>query len=130
VGYLCHLDPSISERIETVAIIMSLNLPTEQTAIVGLETGELGIAHDEPLPGLEDDMILVRNEAVALNPIDTKMVGKLCTTGAVAGMDFAGTVIALDSKVTTAAHIQVGDRVCGAVQGMHALTLRVGAFAQ
>ncbi|KAL4765317.1 zinc-binding alcohol dehydrogenase family protein [Aspergillus foveolatus] len=109
---------------------MSLNLPTEQTAIVGLETGELGIVHDVPLPGVEDDMILVRNEAVALNPIDTKMVGRLCTTGAVAGMDFAGTVIALGSKVTTAAHIQVGDRVCGAVQGMHALTPRVGAFAQ
>ncbi|KAL2833069.1 hypothetical protein BJY01DRAFT_239629 [Aspergillus pseudoustus] len=107
-----------------------IQLPLRQTAIVGLEDGTLAISDKVPLPAVQDDMILVKNEAVALNPIDTKLVGKLCTEGAVAGMDFAGTVIALGNKVRSAAQIRLGDRVCGAVQGMHSLTPDVGAFAQ
>ncbi|GKZ79775.1 trans-enoyl reductase fsl5 [Aspergillus niger] len=106
-------------------------IPPIQTAIVGMPSGFLGISHETKVPELEDDMILVRNEAVGLNPIDTKLVGKLFTVNAIAGMDFAGTIVALGSKVTTAeAGIQVGDRVCGAVMGMHSLTPTVGAFAQ
>ncbi|PVH89277.1 zinc-binding dehydrogenase family oxidoreductase [Cadophora sp. DSE1049] len=107
------------------------SLPAEiQTAIVGTQDGNLNIANDVPVPKLEDDMILVRNSVMGLNPVDTKMTGNLCTTGAVAGMDFAGVVLAIGSKVKTAGDITVGDRVCGAVQGMHALTPTVGAFAQ
>ena len=45
-------------------------------------------------------------------------------------MDFAGTVVALGRKVTTAVNIQIGDRVCSAAQGMYALTPLVGEFAQ
>ena len=105
------------------------SMPVLNTAIVGLEDGTLGIRHDVPLPSLEDDMLLVRNHAIALNPIDTKMVGSLGTPGAVAGMDFAGEVVAIGPKVKTAVPIRVGDRVCGAVPGMHAPTPHVGAFA-
>lgn len=101
-----------------------------QTALVGTQDGNLKLAHDVPLPELEDDMILVRNAVVGLNPVDTKMTGNLCTPGAVAGMDFAGTVLAVGANVKAARDIDVGDRVCGAVQGMHALTPKVGAFAQ
>lgn len=107
------------------------SLPAEfQTAIVGTQDGNLSIAHNVPVPKLEDDMILVRNSVMGLNPVDTKMTGNLCTAGAVAGMDFAGVVLAIGSNVKTARDITVGDRVCGAVQGMHALTPMVGAFAQ
>ncbi|KAE9376021.1 zinc-binding dehydrogenase family oxidoreductase [Stipitochalara longipes BDJ] len=107
------------------------SLPAElQTAIVGTPDGNLKIAHNVPVPKLEDDMILVRNSVMALNPVDTKMTGKLCTAGAVAGMDFAGVVLAVGSNIKTAGDITVGDRVCGAVQGMHALIPTVGAFAQ
>jgi NADPH:quinone reductase-like Zn-dependent oxidoreductase len=109
---------------------MNGRFPLNQSAIVGLADGGLGISHEASLPLLEDDMILVKNEAVAVNPIDTKLVGKLCTENAVAGMDFAGTVVALGRNVKAAAAIHVGDRVCGAVQGMHSLTPAVGAFAQ
>ncbi|KAE8163276.1 chaperonin 10-like protein [Aspergillus tamarii] len=109
----------------------AFRIPPMQTAIVGMASGSLGVSHEAKVPELEDDMILVRNEAVALNPIDTKLVGKLFTVNAIAGMDFAGTIVALGSKVTTAAaDLQVGDRVCGAVMGMHSLTPTVGAFAQ
>lgn len=101
-----------------------------QMAIVGTEDGNLTVAHNVPVPRLEDDMILVRNAVMGLNPVDTKMTGNLCTPGAVAGMDFAGVVLAVGANVKAARNIAVGDRVCGAVQGMHALTPTVGAFAQ
>jgi NADPH:quinone reductase-like Zn-dependent oxidoreductase len=104
-------------------------LPTRNTAIVGLEDGSLGLRDDVELPSLEPDMLLVRNYAVALNPIDSKMVGSLAQPGAVAGMDFAGEVIAVGAGVRTAVPIRVGDRVCGAVPGMNGLTPQVGAFA-
>ncbi|KAE8154020.1 zinc-binding dehydrogenase family oxidoreductase [Aspergillus avenaceus] len=102
----------------------------KQTAIIGSDDGNLKLSDDVDVPQLEDDMILVKNVAVALNPIDAKMVGKLATPGAIAGMDFAGQVVAIGPNVRTATPIQVGDRVCGAVPGMHSLTPTVGAFAQ
>lgn len=105
-------------------------LPCSQTAIVALDDGTLGLRDGIPIPSLEDDMILVKNAFVALNPIDTKMVGKLASAGAIAGMDFAGEVIRIGSNVQTAAPINPGDRICGAVPGMHSLTPAVGAFAQ
>lgn len=103
--------------------------PMTNTAIIGLEDGTIGLRNNVPLPVLEDDMVLVRTKAIALNPIDAKMVGKLGTPGAVAGMDFAGDVVAIGKRAQTAAPLRVGDRVCGAVPGMHSLTPRVGAFA-
>lgn len=106
------------------------SLPHQQTAIVAQSDGTLAVSHNVGLPPLEDDTILVRNAVVGLNPVDVKMVGNLATTGAIAGMDFAGHVIAVGPRVEAAADIKVGDRVCGAVQGMHALTPTVGAFAQ
>lgn len=105
-------------------------LPSKQSAIIALSDGSLGLHREVSIPDLEDDMILVRNAAVALNPIDTKMVGKLAAPGAIAGMDFAGEVIAVGPKVRTAVPIKPGDRVCGAVPGMHPLTPNVGAFAE
>ncbi|KAI9925936.1 Trans-enoyl reductase fsl5 [Aspergillus wentii] len=102
----------------------------QQTAIIGRDDGALAISHHVDIPELQDDMILVKNVAVALNPIDAKMVGKLATPGAIAGMDFAGEVISIGRNAHPAACIQIGDRVCGAVPGMHSLTPTVGAFSQ
>lgn len=104
-------------------------LPAKNIAIVGLDDGTLGLRDDVDMPRLEDDMLLVRNRAIALNPIDSKMVGSLATPGAVAGMDFAGEVVAIGAKARTAVPLRVGDRVCGAVPGMNGLTSGVGAFA-
>ncbi len=105
-------------------------LPLKQKAIIGLENGSLGKSGDVDLPSLEEDMILVKNMAVACNPSDTKFVGKLGTPGAIAGMDFAGEVVAIGSRVQTARPIKVGDRVCGAVLGMDPIRPAVGAFAE
>jgi NADPH:quinone reductase-like Zn-dependent oxidoreductase len=107
-----------------------VNLPFTQTAIIGLPGGALGISQDVRLPELEDDMIIVKNVAVALNPVDTKMTGHLACPGAISGTDFAGTVVAIGSNVQTPTPVAIGDRICGTVQGTHCLTPRVGAFAQ
>ena len=108
---------------------MPVSIKPTNTAIVGLDDGSLGLRSGIELPELVQDMILVRNRAVALNPIDAKMIGNLGTPGAVAGMDFAGEVLAIGSRARTAVPLKVGDRVCGAVPGMHAPTPQVGAFA-
>ncbi|EAW08949.1 zinc-binding alcohol dehydrogenase family protein [Aspergillus clavatus NRRL 1] len=105
-------------------------LPSKQRAIVALDDGSLDLRNDVEVPVLEEDMILIKNAFVALNPIDSKMVGKLASPGAIAGMDFAGEVVSIGSKVQTAAPIKLGDRVCGTVPGMHSLTPTVGAFAE
>ncbi|KAF3480349.1 putative zinc-binding dehydrogenase family oxidoreductase [Arthroderma uncinatum] len=100
-------------------------LPKLQTAIVGREGGGLILTNDVPLPELEDDMVLVKNVAIAINPVDTKMAAPhLVTPGAVAGHDFAGTVVAMGKNVWTAANISIGDR------GLHNLSPRVGAYAE
>lgn len=91
--------------------------PEKQLAIVGREGGGLVLSDSLPLPELEDDMVLIKNVAVALNPVDTKMAAPhLVTPGAVAGHDCAGTVVAIGKNVWTAANIRIGDRVCAAVQ--------------
>jgi NADPH:quinone reductase-like Zn-dependent oxidoreductase len=109
---------------------MLANIPSSQTAIVGLPSGALGISQDVPLPGLDDDMIMVKNVAVALNPVDTKMTGHFSSPGAILGTDFAGTVVAIGPNVQTPTPVAIGDRICSVVQGMHCLTPRLGAFAQ
>ncbi|MCJ1406593.1 hypothetical protein MMC19_000659 [Ptychographa xylographoides] len=105
-----------------------LNVPLTQTAIIAHGPGTLGISHNVCMPRIEPDMVLVKNAAVALNPADAKMVDFSSTTGAIAGYDFAGTVIAIGSAVTKP--LGIGDRVCGNVHGMNSMNPEVGAFAQ
>ncbi|TLD19583.1 hypothetical protein PspLS_09588 [Pyricularia sp. CBS 133598] len=107
-------------------------LPDRHTAVIGSQDGSIVVTDIAPVPRLEEDMILVATTAVALNPVDNKMQGRLITPGAIAGHDFAGTIVAMGSKAAevTPIPLKVGDRVCSAVQGMHSLTPAVGAFAQ
>lgn len=90
-------------------------MPDTQQAIVGNDAGGLELCNSVPVPELEPDMVMVKTAAVALNPVDTKMQGRNATPGAVAGHDFAGTVVAIGRDAWTAAPIAVGDRVSGAV---------------
>lgn len=101
-----------------------------QTALVGDSNGNIVLSHSAPIPALEDDRVMVQVQAVALNPVDTKMVGAYHTQGAISGCDFAGVVTAVGSTAAATGHIQVGDRVAGAVSGLNPLRPDVGAFAQ
>ncbi|KAF4810905.1 Trans-enoyl reductase [Colletotrichum siamense] len=104
------------------------SLPTTQVAVVGLENGTNGLKAGIHLPALEEDMIMVKNAAVGLNHVDNKMGASL---GAIAGMDFAGRVVAMGPTARASMPaIQEGDRVCGVVLGMHPTSPLVGAFAQ
>jgi NADPH:quinone reductase-like Zn-dependent oxidoreductase len=106
---------------------VSTTLAPKQRAIVGLEDDTLVLSHDVNVPELDDDLVLVRTKAVGLNPIDTKMKGHLAAPGCIAGIDFAGEVVAVGSNST---HIKIGDRVCGAVIGYHKQKPDIGAFAE
>ncbi|RYP42175.1 hypothetical protein DL768_010383 [Monosporascus sp. mg162] len=105
------------------------SLPATQTAIVANASGDLVVSHVVPLPDLEPDMVLIKTSAVALNPVDTKLMGPMANEGAIAGGDCAGTVVALGSDVSTERFV-VGDRVCAAVHSMNKLAPSVGAFAE
>ncbi|KAL2071877.1 hypothetical protein VTL71DRAFT_13112 [Oculimacula yallundae] len=105
------------------------SLPATQTAIIGLENGTLTIAKDVRLPKLQEDMILVKTKFVGLNPVDTKMVGRLVIPGAIVGTDFAGHVVAIGSKALCPG-VKIGDRVAGVVQSSNPLQPDVGGFTE
>ena len=108
----------------------SVPVPDKQKAIIGLDDGTLVVSDNVDVPKLEDDLVIVRTKAIGLNPIDTKMKGRLAAPGCIAGMDFAGEVIAIGAKAQTPGKIKVGDRVCGAVIGYDQRNPAIGAFAE
>ncbi|KAI9687443.1 MAG: putative secondary metabolism biosynthetic enzyme [Bathelium mastoideum] len=103
-------------------------IPTSQTAIIAVGPGKLAIRHDAPVPALAPDMALVKTAAVAINPVDAKMLDYSAAAGAIHGYDFAGTIMALGKDAPL--HLHVGDRVAGVVHGMNSLQPDVGAFAE
>lgn len=103
-------------------------LPQRQDALVVAGPGQLSLRQDAPLPHMAPDMALVRTVAVAINPVDAKMLDYSPAVGAIHGYDFAGVVVAIGSDAPR--HLSIGDRVAGAVHGNNSLEPRVGAFAQ
>jgi len=65
---------------------VSLDLPQTQRAIVVSDKLDFCIRDDVPLPPIADDCVIVKTEYVALNPVDTKMVGPFVKPGAVYGV--------------------------------------------
>ena len=104
------------------------NLPSTQTALIAGPNGEFIISHDVPVIDLEPDAVIIRTAAVALNPVDTKMLGDFVVPGAIFGFDCAGTVVAVGSAVKK--DLKIGDRVCGSADGMSRSRPLGGAFAQ
>ncbi|KAL0943838.1 enoyl reductase [Colletotrichum truncatum] len=101
--------------------------PATQKAVVLGDQDKPIIKADAPCPRLSPDQVLVRTDAVALNPSDTKMRGGFAIPFGTLGADFAGTVLAVGSAVEDVA---VGDRVCGAQNIMFKATPEQGAFAE
>ncbi|KAI1453314.1 putative alcohol dehydrogenase [Annulohypoxylon moriforme] len=107
---------------------MSASIPTTQTAVIAGPAGEFLVSNETPVPELKADSILVKVKAVALNPVDTKLVGDFITPGCIFGFDLAGTVVAIGSDVKK--DLKVGDRVCGCASGMNKEKPLAGAFAE
>ncbi|OBT93212.1 hypothetical protein VE01_08819 [Pseudogymnoascus verrucosus] len=110
------------------SVTSTFALPQRQNALVVAGPGQLSLHQDWPLPHVAPDMALVRTVAVAINPVDAKMLDYSPAVGAIHGYDFAGVVVALGSDAPH--HLSIGDRVAGAVHGNNSLEPRVGAFAQ
>lgn len=93
----------------------------------------ISISHTEPLPTISSPYdVVVRVLAVALNPIDYKMVTHSFVPGNMVGCDFCGVII---EKGTSVVH-ELGTRVCGAsfpysqsLDGERSSHKRSGAFA-
>lgn len=81
-------------------------------------------------PRLSANELLIRVEAVALNPIDSLYVyNPLASTGRTIGSDFAGVIDALGTGVPPTSRLKAGDRVAGFLQGACSVNDRPGAFA-
>jgi NADPH:quinone reductase-like Zn-dependent oxidoreductase len=102
--------------------------PETQRAIIAGEDGNFLISDTAPVPELQPDLILIKNVAVALNPVDTKLVGDFVKPGCTFGFDCAGVVVAVGSGVQS--NIKPGDRVCGSADGMNHNRPSGGAFAE
>ncbi len=72
---------------------VSMDLPKTQRAIVADDTLDYCIRDDIPLPTLADDCVIIKTEAIGLNPVDTKMVGPFVAAGAVYGVSFGNGLI-------------------------------------
>ncbi|KAI1341804.1 cytochrome P450 [Xylariaceae sp. FL0016] len=106
----------------------SATIPGRQTALVVQGPGKLAIQHDVPVPSLGPNTAIIRVAAVAINPVDAKILDLSPAVGAVHGYDFAGTILAVGVDVPT--HLKIGDRVAGSVHGNNALERGTGAFSE
>ncbi|GLT43445.1 hypothetical protein SLA2020_173920 [Shorea laevis] len=91
------------------------SIPSKMKAFVYSENGNpadvLKLKTDIAVPELEEDQVLVKVVAAALNPIDfKKMLGLKTTVPTVPGYDAAGVVVKLGSKVE---NFKEGDEVFG-----------------
>ncbi|CAJ2513374.1 Uu.00g014930.m01.CDS01 [Anthostomella pinea] len=109
---------------------VSTHLPTSQRAIVASDKLDYCIREDVPLPPIRHDSVIIKTEAVSLNPVDTKMVGPFVTPGAIYGTDASGVVVAIGAVVASSNRLKIGDRVCGATEGMEGLRPQSGTFAE
>ncbi|KAM0221469.1 hypothetical protein ACHAQD_005381 [Fusarium lateritium] len=97
-------------------------------AIVFVEKGKATI-QEVPKPKLRDEYVLVKVNAVGVNPTDWKHIDfGVADTGSRAGCDYAGIVEEVGSKVTKP--FKKGDRISGVVHGGDRTQHENGAFAE
>lgn len=103
-----------------------------QSALVGGPSDDIVLSRSALLPPgpVEENQVAVAVKAIALNPVDTKMIGPFQTPGAILGCEFSGVVTAAGPVATSEWGLREGDRVSGAIMGMNPLRPRVGAFAE
>lgn len=79
-----------------------------------VEKGVSELRSDIPLPTVQDNYIIVKTKAVALNPTDWKSIENNPSKGAIVGCDYAGVVEEVGNGVKD---VEVGDRVAGFARG-------------
>ncbi|KAJ4003818.1 hypothetical protein NW752_011945 [Fusarium irregulare] len=97
-------------------------------AIVMVEKGKATI-QEVPKPKLRDDYVLVKVNAVGINPTDWKHIDfEVADAGSRIGCDYAGVVEEVGSKVTKP--FKKGDRISGVVHGGDRTQHENGGFAE
>ncbi|KAF2642235.1 GroES-like protein [Massarina eburnea CBS 473.64] len=99
-----------------------------QKALVVQDQGHLRLATDTPIPEPGEDQVLIKVEAVALNPSDVKHLDYSPAEGTVCGSDLAGIVTKVGGQAAT--RIAIGDRVSTVVFGCNPSRPSDGAFAE
>ncbi|KAF1842821.1 GroES-like protein [Cucurbitaria berberidis CBS 394.84] len=83
------------------------------------------------LPVQAPNELLVKVEAISLNPIDPLYVlHPLASSGRKIGSDFAGLVVDVGASVPNSAHFKKGVRIAGFLQGACSVNERAGAFSE
>ncbi|TLD11805.1 hypothetical protein PspLS_11640 [Pyricularia sp. CBS 133598] len=125
-------------------LVKTAKIPPSRSALIVSGPGQLELvmqAMPKPGPG----QVLVRAACVALNPSDAKMVNAGFPSGSVAGLDFAGVVVAIgpppiglftesigkddNPKEEEGCGIEIGSRVCSLAFGYNKDGGLTGAFA-
>jgi NADPH:quinone reductase-like Zn-dependent oxidoreductase len=94
------------------------------------QPGGLRLNVNQPNPYLRPGHILVRVHAIALNPVDWKVLEHMNVANSVLGADFAGEVLDTGDPTTYTKCWAVGDRIAGFAFGGNALQAEDGAFAE
>jgi NADPH:quinone reductase-like Zn-dependent oxidoreductase len=97
-------------------------------AIVTKDLGHAELVHNRPIPNLDDDYILVKTVAVALNPVDWKKIDSQPASGSITGHDYSGIVEEIGKAVIKS--FRKGDRVAGLVMGGDHIKPDSGTFAE
>ena len=117
------------------SLLLSTTLPLAQRAII-IQDGRHVLSTSTPIPTLTPQTILVKVQAVAINPSDAKMVDVHGSTmaGCYAGYDFSGYILAIGAEANDsrkgASSLKRGDRIAGMVFGYNSPQPNVGAFCE
>ncbi|KAJ6111389.1 hypothetical protein N7523_007450 [Penicillium sp. IBT 18751x] len=99
-----------------------------QSAIILKALGEASVVKDLSIPSPGIGEVLIRVQAVSLNPSDWMARDHLGRPGSGLGFDFAGTVLEVGEGAQRVR--SVGDRVAGFVHGCHSANYSIGAFRE
>ncbi|KJR87253.1 protein TOXD [Sporothrix schenckii 1099-18] len=111
---------------------MAANLPTTMKALVidGSSKGAIVDSHRK-VPTPQNDQLLIKTVAVALNPTDWRGVtGGRGKPGCIVGCDYAGVVVAVGDGAAPGKNWKVGDRVYGTGHGSNSVNPDGGVFAE
>ncbi|TLS27020.1 hypothetical protein PpBr36_04730 [Pyricularia pennisetigena] len=107
---------------------MATTLPSRRYGLLISKPGELRMSALE-MPQLSPGQVLIKTACVALHPSDAKIVAAGFHRSCLAGLDFAGTVVAVGPGEMPGSVVVVGARVCGVVCGYSEMGGSMGAFA-
>lgn len=94
----------------------SQDLPASQKAVVAKSVGKYELISTHAIPILGPSHLMVKVFAVALNPVNWKMIDTSPPLGVVGGNDYSGIVCATGADVSST--WKTGDQVCGCVYGL------------